>query len=414
MKSMRQRKQLELDRVWRDFEPTDETLSHLDGPAPIIRITIEKSGWNMTGPHGRRICRLIVVLQGIPAVSSTSKPSFTLLMCPRKEINPEEYPGVKHYRQALSWLPIQTTKFKDVSVRMHVPAIFLDMIRRPRTVFKKLTSSVKGQACEVYLLSVDSILDHFTAMSITYFPKTQQVFGLFLGYSDLEDVTGMTSRLFQNRGFIENPFVLISAFLELERKHRFRQVDNMTDGLRSKISQGHHVVRDSHTQGPGADDRETFYELYNQVGVLRTQLTMWTAQLKKLLLVCPTMPVFNTLGTEGFVLSPEDYITEVKEIFEEGIMRCENVMQATSLAFQKDLAEVARKDSQVAIADAKQMKAIALLTMFFLPATAVAGFMDAPVYDWEGKGHYFWFITGPLTGAVMFMYFVWTMVKTRY
>lgn len=40
--------------------------------------------------------------------------------------------------------------------------------------------------------------------------------------------------------------------------------------------------------------------------------------------------------------------------------------------------------------------------------------MAAPVYGWEGKGHYFWYIAGPLTGAVMLMYFVWTtMLRTR-
>ncbi|KAL2687795.1 hypothetical protein Neosp_005364 [[Neocosmospora] mangrovei] len=340
-------------------------------------------------------------------------------MCPRKEItdaDPKVFSRVQHYRMALSWIPIPKTKFKDVLTRMHVPSVFMDMVKRPRTVFKKLKSSVQGQPCEgkpsssvfatslltspVYILSVDSILTQYTAMSVTYFPNTQQVFGLFLGYGSPDDVTNMTSKLFSNRGFVDNPFVLISAFLELERKHRLKQVDDMIDGLRIKISKGQHIQKSDETSD---DQPETFYELYNQVGVLRSQLNMWKLQLDKLLNVCPHLPTFKTLGTEGFVLEPADYVTEVREIFEESAMRCEN-----------ELAEVARSDSKVAIGDAQQMKAIALLTMFFLPATAVAGFMDAPVYDWDGKGHYFWYIAGPLTGAVMLMYFVWTtMIKTR-
>ncbi|RSL97322.1 hypothetical protein CDV31_013087 [Fusarium ambrosium] len=336
-------------------------------------------------------------------------------MCPRKEISegdPKEFARVQHYRMALSWIPIQKGKFKDVLTRMHVPSIFMDMVKRPRTVFKKLKSSIQGQPCEVYILSVDSILTQYTAMSVTYFPKTQQVFGLFLGYGSPDDVTNMASKLFNNRAFVNNPFVLISAFLELERKHRIRQVDNMVDGLRTKISKGQHIQKSN--KETSDDQPETFYELYNQVGVLRSQLNMWKLQLDKLLIACPTLPPFNTLSTEGFMLEPTDYVTEIREIFEESAMRCENVMQATSLAFQKELAEVARQDSKVAIGDAQQMKAIALLTMFFLPATAVAGFMDAPVYDWENKGHYFWYIAGPLTGAVMLMYLVWTTVlKTR-
>lgn len=170
-------------------------------------------------------------------------------------------------------------------------------------------------------------------MSVTYFPKTQQVFGLFLGYGSPDDVTTMTSKLFNNRAFVNNPFVLVSAFLELERKHRLRQVDNMVDGLRIKISKGQHIQKSN--KETSDDQPETFYELYNQVGVLRSQLNMWKLQLDKLLLACPALPPFNTLGTEGFMLEPADYVIEIREIFEESAMRCENVMQATSLAFQK-------------------------------------------------------------------------------
>lgn len=176
-------------------------------------------------------------------------------------------------------------------------------------------------------------MTQYTAMSVTYFPNTQQVFGLFLGYGSPDDVTNMASKLFNNRGFIDNPFVLISAFLELERKHRLKQVDDMIDGLRIKISKGQHLQKPDEENSD--DQPETFYELYNQVGVLRSQLNMWKLQLDKLLSVCPNLSAFSTLGTEGFVLEPADYVTEVREIFEESAMRCENVMQATSLAFQK-------------------------------------------------------------------------------
>ncbi|RSM12427.1 hypothetical protein CEP52_002439 [Fusarium oligoseptatum] len=209
------KKPYEMDRVWRDFEPTDESLSHLDGPSCECAL-------------GRKSPR------------PTQK----------------EFARVQHYRMALSWIPIQKAKFKDVLTRMHVPSVFMDMVKRPRTVFKKLKSSVQGQPCEVYILSVDSILTQYTAMSVTYFPKTQQVFGLFLGYGSPDDVTNMASKLFNNRAFVNNPFVLVSAFLELERKHRLRQVDNMVDGLRIKISKGQHIQKSN--KETSDDQPETF------------------------------------------------------------------------------------------------------------------------------------------------------------
>ncbi|KAH6976662.1 hypothetical protein EDB80DRAFT_899989 [Ilyonectria destructans] len=96
-------------------------------------------------------------------------------------------------------------------------------------------------------------------------------------------------------------------------------------------------------------------------------------------------------------------------------MRGEYVQQAASLAIQKELADLARKDSKVAIGDAKQMKVIALLTMIFSQPRQLRlqGFMDAQVYNWEGKGHMFWAIPGRLTATIVLAYLGWTMFSGR-
>ncbi|KAF7558849.1 hypothetical protein G7046_g5316 [Stylonectria norvegica] len=237
-------------------------------------------------------------------------------------------------------------------------------------------------------------------MNVTYFPNTKQVYGLFLGYSSAEDVTDMETRLHRNKDYIHNPFVLISAFLELEQKHRFAQVDHMVDALETKIEEGHHIFqhRRGHRRSPAENMQDTFYYLYTRVGTLRTQLNVWKSQLAKLL-DCKSLHTIAPLpAAAGFMIQPEDYIKDVQESFEGSIMRCENVLQSMSLAFQKvctqsrfffsdpksrilllgsffsfvELADIARNDANVAISDAKQMKAIAVLTMVFLPATAVA------------------------------------------
>ena len=72
----------------------------------------------------------------------------------------------------------------------------------------------------------------------------------------------------------------------------------------------------------------------------------------------------------------------------------------------KTIAEAALKDSSA-------MKSIAVLTMVFLPATAVAGVLDTPFFDWNGgkletRGFgLFWAVTVPLTIVVLL---VWILV----
>ena len=278
-------------------------------------------------------------------------------MCPRRDPDPN-VPDVED-RLALSCMPASRERFRDILTRMHIPDVFLDTIFRPRAAFKKLYTSVEDQDCEgivytqtrdwaalliwvlVYILCVDSILKNYTAMCITYFPHSQQVFGLYLGYDDSsqevkDDVTDMISRLLKNEEFLDNPFVLISAFLEIEKKHRLRQVDNIVNRLQNKINNSQQALRGSRSlRLENGEQQRDFYTLYTQIGNLKLQLAIWKSQLDKLLAVCCDLPELRPKRKSGFVIKPEDYVQSVKESFEESYLRCENVLQTMSLAFQK-------------------------------------------------------------------------------
>ncbi|KAH6984589.1 hypothetical protein BKA56DRAFT_581231 [Ilyonectria sp. MPI-CAGE-AT-0026] len=326
-------------------------------------------------------------------------------MCPRKLLLQHESIDQRHL---LSFMPAPRNRFRQILQHMHVPGIFLHTINRPRTSFKMLHSSIQGQKCEVYILCVDSILSNYTAMSITYFPKSRQVFGLFLGFDSHTDIEDTALRLRKNRGYIDNPFVLIFAFLQLEKFQRFLQVDNMiNEVLNIKWSQKSN--RENH---PAEGHQDRFCSLFSRVDFVKTQLKIWTFQFDKILQICPQLPVFKPAGDEGFLLSPDACIRGLKEAFEERIMRCEGIQGDISLAFQKDLA-LARKDVIMAINDVRQMKAIVLITIVFLAATAVAGFMHAPVYNWEGKGYMFWVISVPITTVTILLYLAWTKFCNR-
>ncbi|KAL9612390.1 MAG: hypothetical protein Q9167_003030 [Letrouitia subvulpina] len=88
--------------------------------------------------------------------------------------------------------------------------------------------------------------------------------------------------------------------------------------------------------------------------------------------------------------------------------RDNNVNQSIA-ADSREIAAAARRDSSA-------MKAIAFLTMFFLPGTFVASFFAMPLLDWDAKNgddvisHRFWIywaVVTPLTVLVLMLWGIW-------
>lgn len=255
----------------------------------------------------------------------------------------------------LSAIPTTKDKFVDILTSLHIPDIFLDIVMRPRGVFKYLQSSVNDQPCEgiqsplngnpilivriVFILCIDSILQNHTAMCITYFPKSRQVYALYLGYSSRLDVSDMVARLVKNRDHTNNPFVLIAAFLETERKHRLKQIDEMVNIYSQKLQPqpGFLKQRTLSISKDGREMSESSQDFNSRLGTLKTQLTIWTSQLKKISAACDKFPEFKPRSTRGFLLDPRDYVNDMIETYEEGAMKCDNILQIMSLAFQKVL-----------------------------------------------------------------------------
>ncbi|KAM0556079.1 hypothetical protein ACHAPJ_006067 [Fusarium lateritium] len=266
-----------------------------------------------------------------------SNPSFSLLMCPRQEIR-DESEELEHCSLTLATLPVERSKFKDIAACLYVPSVFFEMIRiRNRSGFTKLEGIVEDQECHAYIFVVDSSLEGFTAISITYFPASKQVYGLFMGYYD-NYVRYMATQLCRNRHFTHNPFALISSFLDIERFYRFQQVSNMISRSDDKI---HRSQLDSHDTN---DQSKAFYDLHHELGELTAHLRKWKLQLNRVLLSCPKLQYewVSTRPRTGFLLQPEDFIMQLQEKYEQQIMPCERSMEEIALAFQRELAKGVR------------------------------------------------------------------------
>ncbi|KAK0817244.1 hypothetical protein LTR75_003224 [Friedmanniomyces endolithicus] len=99
------------------------------------------------------------------------------------------------------------------------------------------------------------------------------------------------------------------------------------------------------------------------------------------------------------------------------------LLQQRNAALNLRIAEASREMTQAALRDNATMKAIAILTMVFLPSMAVATFLSMSMFSWSGGGGgggpggeevgskwlwVFFAVAGPLTGGVVGGWWVWT------
>lgn len=159
-----------------------------------------------------------------------------------------------------------------------------------------------------------------------------------MGYTTGEDgyigdVPDMVSRLAQNRDFLDNPFPLISAFLEIDQKHRFKHVNEMVNEFHERLRS----PPDQMSLEDGQKAHTTSLGFNSRLDTLRIQLSIWSVQLERLLGVCETLPKFDHNEAVGFILDPQVYITGVIDTYEEHALRCESIFKVVSLTFQKVL-----------------------------------------------------------------------------
>jgi len=211
-----------------------------------------------------------------------------------------------------------------------------------------------------------------SAIAVTHFPSVQtQINGttvtigartnaLISGY-DETDLSDFKANLKRLNHFPSAPSRLVVSFLEVEKERRFHQVRKTVREMQTVL---HEVSQEPVTEAPSARRKlNQTVNLYFVVHHLRTDgLVAWRDQLK-------------LLRDQLTVVTDKDmamYLEQQVSRYDHRIGRCDMVLQGASLAYQMETTQLSRKDTEIAIGDGKTMKAIAVLTMVFLPGTFIA------------------------------------------
>ncbi|KAH0443077.1 hypothetical protein CcaCcLH18_01190 [Colletotrichum camelliae] len=274
-------------------------------------------------------------------------------------------------------------------------------------------------------------------MTITHFPERMGPSGIIettnamiLGY-DHEDEAELNERLSYCKDAIFSPFTLIKAFLCVEKSRRWKEVNRKIAEFQSilqnygriPIDYERSVASDAEGRVPrrasagtrsrkdaNSADPKNLIGLYIEVCTLKNSLAAWASQLK----FFSENIEDDEFGSASLSdISPREYLRCLMEEYSLKINKCDLVLQGASLAFQMETAHLSRVDTQIALRDGKQMKAIAVLTMVFLPATFVATLLAVPQFkgieEIQSVPIWSWYliIFLPLTAVVLGSYFVW-------
>ena len=185
----------------------------------------------------------------------------------------------------------------------------------------------------MYILCVDSILVNHTAICLTYFPDTKQLFGVFLG-CEPRDIRHIKSRIARGQHLLSNPFLFLAIFIELEKKHRFEDVDKRVDDLEIKMKGLDKPSLFSPKSLLSEQDPGNLVKLYLKLSRLKVELTTWNGQLQNMQSCTEFFSSLIKDQAAKSAFNPWDYLSRTMNSFNEKILRCETVMEGTSLAFQ--------------------------------------------------------------------------------
>ncbi|AEO69054.1 uncharacterized protein THITE_2054178, partial [Thermothielavioides terrestris NRRL 8126] len=149
---------------------------------------------------------------------------------------------------------------------------------------------------------------------------------------------------------------------------------------------------------------EISVDMWIDVCVLRTALLSWMGELEKIQLACCGLSGGGTIldgagegGERGLGEEAMDVgrrirkrLGEIRAEYEGKVRECSMVIDGMALSAQLSWNQIGYRDSQTNLEiardtrqDSNQMRSIAFLTMFFLPATFIASLFSMSFFNWN-------------------------------
>lgn len=346
--------------------------------------------------------------------------------------------------ESLSHLPFSRETFLELMDHFHLSHSFVRTVLRGGLHFSSNTMRVYSftHPFRCFNMRMDNSWPRDLAMSSSTNVETGMTYALFHG-CDEQDVKVLAYWLRMTTCSVGHPLLLPALFAELQlMRHKKLARDNWSKLVTLYAHTGQYG---NHAQMPHpAPLQENAFDydnttrevlgMYQDTGFLEKGLLKLRRGLKQMASQLEIIKTNVPKARKKFIVKENARIGERLEemmVDYEGLLaECKLIMDGASmlnnaiwnLIAQRDnianqsIAADSRAIASAAKRDSSAMKAIALLTMTFLPGTFVASFFAMPLLDWQAPSagavvsHRFWIywaVTVPLTAVVLLLWSTW-------
>ncbi|KAH7120344.1 hypothetical protein B0J13DRAFT_567837 [Dactylonectria estremocensis] len=360
----------------------------------------------------------------------TKTPKICFILCSRaKDLSEDE-------ASPLSYVPFSRSTFQRILHKFRIHRTIARTVTRETAYFSSTTIDETDRPSPSTILTcrTSSAWSDDLAMALTHDPKTRTTFAIVFGCNEMHRrqigarITAVTPAA------LAHPALLPGILAELERKRLTGLVEDTLDrftlraGGTSTVVDGQ-VSRLHMSEAQMGEYLELCYESQNlakECKSVKRQLSKmtqfcdhtstWTADSPKDELSEAESP---QRGLADFGNRIKKRTLEIMDEYDNKIDECGMVLDNTSITMQTIWNHIARHDAAVntkisrantSIAldskqDNAQMRSIALLTMIYLPVTAVASIFSMGIFDWSPQA-------GTVVSKYIWVYIVLSIALT--
>ncbi|KAK4221269.1 hypothetical protein QBC38DRAFT_377429 [Podospora fimiseda] len=380
----------------------------------------------------------------------------------------EQDPGKHHNPCHLLYLPFSREGFDQILTKFPLHGDTCRVINRSDFGFFEdinLTGRVGNSI--YYCCRTSGVTAGDLAVSAVFNPVTGFTSAVVFGCSPGTDGPGrppdnaveeFAGRIFNSEDAWTHPMLIIGILVEIEKLRHFKDVEKHVFDLLLQVK----AMTKTATISSTSELAQENYSVENWISVsrLRIALESWKVQLTKMhdhiselereyLTEAEDCSSPQSTGRGSFSSTstavPDEKswkqsaqetgrriqkrLTEIMAEYDEKIRECSMVIDGMALSAQLSWNQIGYQDTQANLKisnatrqDSNQMRSIAFLTMFFLPATFLASLFSMTFFDWKAEpgqhivSPYFWIypvLALGITLVVLGLWYFFTRVRPK-
>ncbi|KAH6885429.1 hypothetical protein B0T10DRAFT_492693 [Thelonectria olida] len=366
------------------------------------------------------------------------RPGICTIICPRAEGFSEDEPS------PASYIPFSQSTFQKIVSKFRIHRTIARTITRNVAYFSSAVIQHEESTLPslVFTCRSTSSWAGDLAMAATYEPSSRTTFAVFFGCNKKQRTQIIGRLATAEPAALAHPMLLPGIFAELERKRLTGLLEDTLD--RFTLRTGDFSALDGRLQNSlhmSDSQMHEYLEICYESQNIGREFKCVKRQLSKMAQFCDDLNTMEISSKKfiqsipttrerqemiNFNLKIKQRTLEIVDEYDNKVDTCGMVLDNTSITMQTIWNHIAQKDAKVntdialdSKQDNAQMRSIALLTMIYLPVSAVASIFSMSIFNWAPEkglvSKYIWvfFVVSVLLTALTVAIWYCSTSRTR-